>query len=297
MKKVIIVLLTLAMLLTLGTVSLNAESAAAAEATNVAFEKEVEAICDKDGDVAALDMVFFKTEYLTDGEAPPYDGAEYADPDTHICWYGGSREPETDISLIVDLDGVFDLQCVRLIPTPFLSGQNMPSDYEVAVSLDGDNWTVIGSEQGLTDVHTVHTDPFEYPTTERASYVMVHITKASCVADTNYHYSGIAEIEAMGVEVPKTPKPTKEATPEPTAAPTDAVVATDAPTGAPVATDAPVATEAATGNNSGSADDGAKEKTDEKKTDNKVWIIVASVGVVVIAGIVAAIIAGSKKKK
>ena len=280
MKKVIIAVLTAALVLSFGALSLGAEEAASANVTNVALEKEVEAICDKEGDVAALDMVFFKTEYLTDGEAPPYDGAEYADPDTHICWYGGSKEPETDITLIVDLDGVFDLTCVRLIPTPFLSGQNMPSDYEVGVSMDGENWTIIGSEQGITDVHTVHADPFEYPTTERAAYVMVHITKASCVADTNYHYSGIAEIEAMGVEVPKTPKPTKEATPEPTQAATEQ---------APEATDAPAVTDA--------PKDDTKDNDAEKKDNKTLWIVIGAVAaVVVIAGVIAAVVAGKKKK-
>lgn len=281
MKKVIAAILTAALVLSFGALSFNAENAASANVTNVALEKEVEAICDKEGDVAALDSVFFKTEYLTDGEAPPFDNVEYADPNTHICWYGGSKEPETDITLIVDLDGVFDLTCVRLIPTPFLNGQNMPSDYEVGVSMDGDNWTIIGSEQGLTDVHTVHADPFEYPTTERAAYVMVHITKASCVADPNYHYSGIAEIEAMGVEVPKTPKPTKEATPEPTQAATEQ---------APEATDAPAVTDA--------PKDDTKDNDAEKKDNKTLWIVIGAVAaVVVIAGVIAAVVAGKKKKK
>ena len=285
MKKVIIAILTAALVLSFGALLLNAENAASANVTNVAFEKEVEVICDKEGDNPDLNMGFFKAEYLTDGEAPPYDGAEYADPDTHICWYGGSREPETDLTIIVDLDGVFDLQSVRLIPTPFLSGQNMPSDYEVGVSMDGDNWTIIGSEQGLTDVHTVHADPFEYPTTERAAYVMVHITKASCVADPNYHYSGIAEIEAMGVEVPKTPKPTKEATPEPTQG-----AATEQ---APAATDAPKVTDAPkddAGNND------SKDNT-EKKDNKTTWIIVGAVAAaIVVAGVIAAVAVSSKKK-
>jgi hypothetical protein len=285
MKKVIIAVLTAALVLSFGALSLGAEEAASANVTNVAFEKEVGAYCDKEGDVAALDSVFFKTEYLTDGEAPPFDNVEYADPDTHICWYGGSKEPETDITLIVDLDGVFDLTCVRLIPTPFLNGQNMPSDYEVGVSMDGDNWTIIGSEQGLTDVHTVHADPFEYPTTERAAYVMVHITKASCVADPNYHYSGIAAIEAMGAEVPKTPKPTKEATPEPTQ---------DAATEqAPAATDAPAVTDAPK-DDAGNNDN--KDNT-EKKDNKTTRIIVGAVAAaVIVAGVVVAILAGKKKK-
>lgn len=283
MKKVIIAVLTAALVLSFGALSLGAEEAASANVTNVALEKEVKAYCDKEGDVAALDSVFFKTEYLTDGEAPPFDNVEYADPDTHICWYGGSKEPETDITLIVDLDGVFDLTCVRLIPTPFLNGQNMPSDYEVGVSMDGDNWTIIGSEQGLTDVHTVHADPFEYPTTERAAYVMVHITKASCVADPNYHYSGIAEIEAMGVEVPKTPKPTKEATPEPTEA-----AATEQ---APAATDASAATDAPKDDT-----DNKDNKDNTDKKDNK-WLVPVIIACAVVAvGVVAAVVIAGKKK-
>ena len=268
MKKMIVFVVAAVLLLTSCIFMTSAEEAAAIpeNAKNLAFE--CEAFCEigdveeYPNDLASLENPpWFTAANLTDGEYTVMPDPIPAD--IPICWYGGSKKQETDIYITIELDRLSDVYCVKIVPTDFLKGMNMPSSYTVNLSEDGDNWVQIGEENGLTDSHIAYSKPFEYYTTMRARYVMVHVTKASVVADENYHYSGIDEIEVWGVELPKA-----------TAAPTEEPVATDAPkvtdepaqTEAGNATTAPAATEKSDGNESGNKDSDDGNTSEEKKS-------------------------------
>ena len=303
MKKMIVFVIAAVLLLSTCIFMTSAEEAAAIpeNAKNLAFE--CEAFCEI-GDVDAYpadvaDFVlpaWFTAVNLTDGihntDVPQQD----IPSDMALCWYGASKKQDTDIYITIELDRLSDIYCVKIVPTDFLKGMNMPSSYTVNLSEDGDNWVQIGEEKGLSDAGNVpYTEPFVYNTEMRARYVMVHITKASGVKDPTYSYSGIDEIEAWGVEVPKA-----------TAAPTEEPVATDAPkvtdepaqTEAGNATAAPAATEKSDGNESGNKDNDDGNTSEEKKSGLGTGAIVGIViGAVAVIAIICAVVLLSKKKK
>jgi hypothetical protein len=286
-SKILTILLAAAMIMAMGTVNLSAEAALPENATNVALEKEVYAEVDTENypnDVADLGNTWFNVLNLVDGENPEVPTANIP-ADLPICWYGASKGRDTDIFITIDLDGTFDVYQVIIYPSDFLKGANMPSTYEVLLSTDADNWEKIGEENGISEAQKQYFDPFVYSTNQKASYVGIHITRSSAVADPNYAYSGISEIEVMGVEIPKTPKPTSEPTAEPTEAPaTDAPV--DQPTAVPgEATKVPEEATKAPGGD------------DTTKGPNTGLIIGIVCGVVVIAAVVAGIIIAKKKGK
>ncbi|MBO4325667.1 MAG: discoidin domain-containing protein [Clostridia bacterium] len=258
---------------------------------NLALEKEVTAYFDDDVTGLLFDNVWFSPLNLTDGivsEVPVSD----IPTDMPLCWYiGAPGNPDTSAYAEIDLEGLCDVAQIIIYPSDFLKGQNMPSNFEILISEDYNNWVKVAEESGLTEVHTQYLKPFVYTVNQKAAYVMIHITRASCVSDGNY-YAGIAEIEVMGTEVPKTPKPTTEPTAEPAA--TDAPAPTDAPaaTDAPVSTDAPAPTEGKTDTDKTTA----PEKNDEKK-DNTGLIIGIVCGAVALVAVVAGIIVAAKKKK
>ena len=290
MRKLIIFAVAAILLMTSAIVPAFAEAAAGEmpeNAKNLALDCEV--TCEI-GDVEAFPQdnaslenpAWFTAKNLTDGEINQVP-TENIPTDLPICWYGASKKAETDIYVTIELDRLSDVYCVKLYPTNFLLGKNMPSNYTVNLSEDGENWVQIGEEKGLSDAGNIaYIDPFVYNTNMKAMYVMIHVTKASGIADANFHYSGIDEIEVWGVPVPKaTAAPTEEPVK------TDEPAATEAPTNDTAATAEPAATEDQAGKN--------EQKTDDGKKFNPV-IIVVIVAVVLIA-VIAAVLLISKKKK
>ena len=278
MKKVLILICALLVMM-LGVTAVNAEEAQEAKLENVALDKTVYAKTEVAGDVASLEgTAWFSAAWITDGEVPVWGGPE--DQETHICWYGGSVKQDTDIMLYIELEDDYDITEVRLYPTTFLDGANMPSVYEIVISDDGDEWTVVAKEEGIVAGQT-YSEPFVYQVNQRAAYVGVHVLKASSVKDQNYYYSGLGEVEVIAAVMPKTPRPTAEPT-EPPAEATDAPAdVTDAPADV---TDAPA---------------GATEKaaeTDEGNSNTGLIIGIVA-GVVVVAAVIAGIIIAKNKKK
>lgn len=304
MKKIICLILSVALVLSLSLIvpSFAEEANTIPEnAVNLAVECEVGCeIGDPDlypGDSASLENPsWFSAANLTDGihnvDLPPAP----LPTDIELCWYGASKKQETDIIITVELSGPADIYCVKIVPSAFLSGASMPSSYTVNLSEDGENWVQIGEESGLTEAGNTYTEPFEYYTNMKAEYVMVHITRASKIADQNFFYSGIDEIEAWGVAIPKTPKPTTAPTEQPTDAPTDAPKddTTDAPNDN--TTDAPKddATKAPAEATDGASQSGDK---DGKSGVNVGLIIGIAAAVVVVAAAAIGVVVSKKKKK
>ncbi len=257
-------------------------------AVNVALEKEIEVSFDDDYNGTLFENTWFTVNNITDGIVSDVPLSDIP-TDMPLGWYVGTPKRETSVYAMIDLEGLYDVSAIRIIPMNFLKGANMPSDYEIMISENGSDWVTVASETGISERQTPILDPFTYAVNQKAAYVMFHITKASTVTDGTF-YSGIDEVEVFGVEIPKTPKPTEQAT--------EAPVATEAP-----ATDVPddnktdkpadaTADNAATdkGNSNG------QNKGEEKKA-NIGLIIGICAGVLVIAGAVIGIIAAKKKKK
>ncbi|MBP5631618.1 MAG: discoidin domain-containing protein [Clostridia bacterium] len=258
-------------------------------AVNVALEKEIEVNFDDDYNGTLFDNTWFTVNNITDGIVSEVPQANIP-TDMPLGWYVGTPKRETSVYAMIDLEGLYDVSAIRITPMNFLKGANMPSDYEIMISENGSDWVTVASETGISEKQAPILDPFTYAVNQKAAYVMLHITKASTVTDGTF-YSGIDEVEVFGVEIPKTPKPTEQAT--------EAPVATEAP-----ATDASVENKTdkpadATADNAatdkGNSDD--QNKNTEGKKTNVGLIIGICAGVLVIAGAVIGIIAAKKKKK
>lgn len=267
MKKIIFTIVTAMLLISLCVVSY------AAEGENICLEKDVYCESEDEGVIASMeDNNFWSAAFLTDGDILEAWNTGDSGP---IAWYGAvptSSAPDCCINIEIDLDGKYEVTCVKLYPTVFLNGANMPADYTVALSENDTDWTVIGSETGLSGNHPFD-QPFVYECEKTAAkFIRIQVTKVSSVADANYAYAGIAEIEAFGEKVFV---PTAEPTEAPTEAPATEVPATEVPATEVPATKAPGKT--------------------EKKSNVLPIIIVAAA--VIVAAVIAIIVISKKKKK
>lgn len=83
MKKLFYIVVTLMILASFAIAPVMAEE------ENVALGKDVYCEAEDSNNVASLEgMAFFSATYLTDGEAPVWDGVSQ---DTHICWYEAQK--------------------------------------------------------------------------------------------------------------------------------------------------------------------------------------------------------------
>ena len=191
MKKLLSVILAVAMLVSLCAVSVNAD-----EETNVALNKEVTATNNGAGEINVT-LGFWSYEYLTDGLVPVFGDTNDPNQD-RLGWYAGvpASDPErtADMDIEIDLDGVFDITKIVLQPQTFLLGSNFISDYTISVSTDENNWKEVVSEKDVAGVYEAKV----YSCSETAAYVLLHVTKLSATADANYFYGGLAEIEVYG---------------------------------------------------------------------------------------------------
>lgn len=205
MKKLICLITVLMIFVSFATVPALADNG-----ENIALDKEAECEAEDPETVASNEgLVFFSSAFLTDGDIPEaWDGS-----DMPLCWYGGAKTRDAEITITIDLEGIYAINKIIVYPTVFLNGQNMPSDYKVLVSKDKSDWKQVGEEVGLAGEQT---NPFVYETNEEGQYIRILITKMSIVADAFYFYAGIAEIEAYGDLIAA---PTKAPTAEPTATP------------------------------------------------------------------------------
>lgn len=238
MKKLICAMLALALILGVCVIP------AFADDENLALDKlvEVEMEINNPNEMADMGNGYWSVDFLTDGEWPAFlnEGV------VPLGWYSCSPVTEVDITLVLDLEDVYSLNEVKLLPQKFIGGYTFPSTYEVSISADGNNYEVIGgetgahkgeflftsysaanaySEEGYTDVNI----PTFAANGKAARYVMIHITEMGNDPGDGLHYSGIGEIEVTGSKAaaPETEAPTEVPTEVPTETPTEA--ATEAP--------------------------------------------------------------------
>ncbi len=188
MKKLVCLILSAALIF-----ALCITGAGAVEETNVAFGKYVSGEVNGQGNIEVT-LGFWALEYLTDGLVPEYPG----DNQDRLGWYAGAYVREVDMTVTIDLDGDYDCSRIYLYPQKFLEGTNFPSSYTVEISDDGENWTVVGQEE---DLDGARSEPMAYGfESTKISYVKLHVTLLSSVADGNAFYAGLGEIEVYGVE-------------------------------------------------------------------------------------------------
>ena len=183
MKKLVSIILAVALLTALFAV------ASFAEETNLAFGKNVETAISEGN--ANLDLGFWDKNYLTDGKVPEFPGDVDQD---RLGWYAGSPTQDTYLTVSMDLGALCDVSRVVLIGQKFLEGQNVPEDFEVHLSTDASNWTKIGGETGRQGV----CESITYETSMEARFLLITITKMSNIADENNYYAGFGEIEVYG---------------------------------------------------------------------------------------------------
>ncbi|MBO4362841.1 MAG: discoidin domain-containing protein [Clostridia bacterium] len=260
MKKLICAMLALALILSVCVIPSFAED------VNLALDKtvEVEMETNNSGDNPDMGAGFWSSEFLTDGEWPAFLNNGEIPP---LGWYSSSPDLEVDLTLELDLEDVYNISEIRLLPQKFIGGYTFPSSYEVSISADGKNYEVIGGETGAhkgeflfssysggnpysDESYTTVNIPTFSAEGKQARYVMIHITEMGNDPGDGLHYSGLGELEVMGDPNPvvvETPVPEEtEAPTEPAEEPTEAAEQpTEAPAENPTdAPDAPVATPA-----------------------------------------------------
>ena len=280
MKKLICAMLALALVLSLCVISSYADN------TNLALHKYVEVDMDivNSNDNPDMGSGFWSVDFLTDGNWPAFTNSGSVD----LGWYACSPDIDVDITLVLDLENVYHVSEIHLLPQKFIGGYTYPSTYEVAVSEDGKDYEVVGGETGahvseyLFSSYTP-SDPYReecyvsceapvYAVNNKAvRFVRVHITQMGNDPGDGLRYSGFGEIEVMG-----DPNPVVKETPVPevTEAPTEAATeVVEEPTGEAVETEEPTEgaeepTEGAEDPTEGAEDptEGAEE-TDEQPTE------------------------------
>ena len=247
MKKLICAFLALALVLGLCVIPSFAENENLALGKDVVVDMEIQTA----GDVPDMGN-FWSSTFLTDGLWPAFLGSGTPE----LGWYSSSQQQDNvEITLELDLEDVYKIDEIKVLPQKFLGGMTFPSEYEVSISADGKNYESIGTDSHSGEfIFTSYNpgDPFKdecyteinIPTFsaggKAARYVLLHITKMGADPGDGLYYSGIGELEVYG-----DPNPVQKETPVPevTEAPTDAP--TEAATEAPVENPTEEATEPA----------------------------------------------------
>ena len=151
---------------------------------------------DSYGVSASLADVWWSINGLNDGEVPMYD----ANNPRVLGWYSLSTAQTCDLYLQITLDAAYEVEQVTLYPIGFLDGYTFPDTYEVLISTDSVNWTNIGQTANASGQNLfVNGNPVPKSynaNSQRAKYVMLHITKLVNPGDGNY-YAALGEIEVM----------------------------------------------------------------------------------------------------
>ena len=197
MKKVISILLTIALVLSLGVVASFADepvvTTGAEERENIALERYVES-WNETGTASTLEMPeWFSIVNLVDGRLDEFDG-DTSNLEQSLAWYTANDTRDTEIAGVVELDKTYRIGEVKVFPSKFLNGMSMPTTFNVEISMDGDEWVKIGGEEKLKD-NVVYSDPFIYDGNgQSANFVRILILKASAISDGKF-YAGIGELE------------------------------------------------------------------------------------------------------
>ena len=202
MKKFVTLFLLLALALVLCAVPAFAEGGMAhPDQTNIAFEAVVETWDEGGANSSIENPEWFSAVNLTDGRLEEFDG-DGTNLAQSLAWYTASLNRDTQIAARVELDTTFKIGEIYLYPTKFLSGTNTPTTFTVSISVDGEdweeldseNWTTVGGETNLKDFVN-YTEPFVYNANgAEAGYIRIYITRNSAISDSQY-YGGFGEIE------------------------------------------------------------------------------------------------------
>ena len=114
--------------------------------------------------------------------------------DSTVTW----KKNELDEWIRIDLQDTFTIDKVTF-STLYATGEHgMPSDFTIAVSTDGENFTTVIDEVGYHQDITSKDQVFTFDPVE-ARYVHFHFTKGTKSIDNNLAYSvGLSEIEVWG---------------------------------------------------------------------------------------------------
>ena len=136
---------------------------------------------------------YWRSAYLTDGSylTPwPLPAGET------LGWRSGASETrDVDIAIDIDLGRSADVDRVELYPRG--GGQTFPDDYSVLLSTDGEQWTMVKSVTGDSEIRDEGRIIAFEPV--RARYVRISVTKLSEEKDGNDRVCTMSEIMVFGV--------------------------------------------------------------------------------------------------
>ena len=155
--------------------ALNAAIAALRTLVNVAYKMNVTANCNPDNAYKVTDGTISTSNYWAGQN-------------------GSANVPANESELVIDLDGTYDLEAVRVYP--YWGGQRI-YQYEVFGSLDGENWEKLAenvSEDYVTDQGITH----EVDATAR--YLKIKGIKTHVEGRADINNMHIIEVQAFGSE-------------------------------------------------------------------------------------------------
>ncbi len=151
------------------------------ELKNIAINKTATATeCESGGGL-------YDPSYLTDGMYGNYPAEQ------HLGW-NTSKEANATI----DLGNVYSISRILLVPVAFEAGKFFPSAYKVSVSLDREEWKVVGSASDIPAVEGVSQEiTFE---AVKAVYVKVEVIPRSVLENngTTSVWAQLGEVEVYG---------------------------------------------------------------------------------------------------
>ena len=193
MKRTISFLVAAVMVLSVfGALHIAAPVRASAEGENLALGKPVTQELGPES-VMMPDPTFWDPNYLTDGiNIENYINGTTVESGWYVVSQNGSA---LDASAIIDLESVYEVCRVRIDPEFHFLTQKFPKKYEIYVSEDGADWTMVYRE--INDViapeYCWTPTVVEFEKTP-ARYVKFHISGGCDLVSDGNQYAGISEI-------------------------------------------------------------------------------------------------------
>ena len=118
-------------------------------------------------------------------------------------------KPNATEYIVIDLLGVYDVNCIKLYPRGVLNGLNVfPEDYEIQVSMDGVSFTTVKSVTGDNKPQTQDVRVLEFDTTP-ARFIRLYATKLTLFGSAGQGYGiEMNEMEVYGDYPENNSKPT-----------------------------------------------------------------------------------------
>ena len=154
---------------------LSAAIAALKSLVNVAYKMNVTANCNQDNAYKITDGTISTSNYWAGQN-------------------GSANVPANESELIIDLDGTYDLEAIRVYP--YWGGQRI-YQYELFSSVDGENWEKIGenvSEDYITDQGITH------EVSAAAAFVKIKGIKTHVEGRSDINNMHIIEVQVFGTE-------------------------------------------------------------------------------------------------